>query len=1165
MRIHELNLIRYGKFTERRIELPFSEQDIHLIVGPNEAGKSTVRSAIGDWLFGIPTRTPLAFLHPMPELRIGGSIERAVNVASEDGSKSSLAFDRTKGNKNTLRTPQDALLPDTVLQPWLGGLDASAFNRMYALDHAMLVEGGAGILSASDDLGRMLFQSASGMEHLGQVLQRLQDEEDALWAPRKSASREYYIALEAFNKAHEELTKGTLRTRDWKAQHEALIECERALNLARQRHAETRAQISRLERIRRVQPLLLSLDASQNQLDGLLAREPTPLLPEDAAAILNKANQAMALADADIQRHQAVIAEAQTELEKIQVDHQMLSLASDINDLNERRLQYRAHRTDIVKRQEELRLEWKRASEKAAGLGWTCATIDEMSARVPAQSIRSRLNRLLKGRGLLIDRRQVAEENLLKRQQEIAAFKEALQAPGSDAVNPKLMSATERALIISDHDEALLEFDSRLRQLGDEIESALAELGAWRASPESLASMSVPDPATVQEVLNEQRADAAEEKSLSSALDAKKSECERARVELEQLVRTFQPVSIEQVLEARASRNSRWKAIKAAPQELPALAPDYEISVSQADGLSDTRLDKLQHEADRQSKTQRLELLEQEFVAMQARLQSVLTRIGERNARWVALVKACGLPQMPPELASHWLSQRSKALGLLRVRSEVERQRKARIDAAEAARKTLWAAIKPEARIDEAPELAECLRMAREQITLADQAQGQRKTLEAQLAEASASLPALQNTRNSANQAWQEWEASWLDSVKAAGYAESVLADQVEAELEVIAEIDRLLIKIRGIQTERIDTMQADLNDLSRTATELGARLAPDLDGKFADEIIIELVRRLDAAKRSQIEWKECQTRLKIANAGLDAASQAQRTVQAQLAPLFAVANVDTESLLAEAIARSEQRRALEKSIAQADAELKTGADGLSMEQLRAEAAAQDSATLMLDLERLNQQAGEILEEVSALSKQHGAQKAAFDAFTGADLAAKAEAQKHEAVARMSDAVERYLRTHTVARLLKWSMEKFRETKQGPMLAKASAIFRTLTLDSFSRLLVDPDGDGGRPRLFGVRPDGRPVDVAGMSEGTRDQLYLALRLAALEIQIAQGFNMPLIADDLFINFDDRRTEAGLHVLSDLSRNMQVIFLTHHDHLTPLAREILGADLNVVVL
>ena len=86
-----------------------------------------------------------------------------------------------------------------------------------------------------------------------------------------------------------------------------------------------------------------------------------------------------------------------------------------------------------------------------------------------------------------------------------------------------------------------------------------------------------------------------------------------------------------------------------------------------------------------------------------------------------------------------------------------------------------------------------------------------------------------------------------------------------------------------------------------------------------------------------------------------------------------------------------------------------------------------------------------------------------------------------------------------------------------------------------------------------------------MSDGSRDQLYLALRLSALELQAEQGFNIPLIADDLFINFDDMRSAAGFKVLGELSKNMQVIYLTHHAHLVPLAKEVLGADLNVVNL
>jgi uncharacterized protein YhaN len=59
--------------------------------------------------------------------------------------------------------------------------------------------------------------------------------------------------------------------------------------------------------------------------------------------------------------------------------------------------------------------------------------------------------------------------------------------------------------------------------------------------------------------------------------------------------------------------------------------------------------------------------------------------------------------------------------------------------------------------------------------------------------------------------------------------------------------------------------------------------------------------------------------------------------------------------------------------------------------------------------------------------------------------------------------------------------------------------------------------------------------------------------------------MPLIADDLFINFDDQRTKAGFEALGQLSRKMQIMFLTHHDHLANLARQVFGERLNVVQL
>ena len=66
-----------------------------------------------------------------------------------------------------------------------------------------------------------------------------------------------------------------------------------------------------------------------------------------------------------------------------------------------------------------------------------------------------------------------------------------------------------------------------------------------------------------------------------------------------------------------------------------------------------------------------------------------------------------------------------------------------------------------------------------------------------------------------------------------------------------------------------------------------------------------------------------------------------------------------------------------------------------------------------------------------------------------------------------------------------------------------------------------------------------------MSSGTRDQLYLALRLATLEWRLENHEPMPFVADDILVNFDDDRSEATLKALAKLSKKNQVILFTHH--------------------
>ncbi|HEX8555808.1 MAG TPA: hypothetical protein VF695_13970, partial [Sphingomonas sp.] len=116
-------------------------------------------------------------------------------------------------------------------------------------------------------------------------------------------------------------------------------------------------------------------------------------------------------------------------------------------------------------------------------------------------------------------------------------------------------------------------------------------------------------------------------------------------------------------------------------------------------------------------------------------------------------------------------------------------------------------------------------------------------------------------------------------------------------------------------------------------------------------------------------------------------------------------------------------------------------------------------------------------------------------------------------------------------------------------------LFSTVTGGSYQGLQVDYD-EGDRPAIVAVRGDGGKVGVEGLSEGTRDQLYLALRLGSIE---AGAHRLPVVCDDLLITADDARAGAMLEVLAAASSSAQVILFTHHEHLVDVARAAIGAD------
>jgi uncharacterized protein YhaN len=208
MRFLQLDLREYGPFSNvRPIDLDAGSRGLHLIQGPNEAGKSTTLRAIRYLLFGFPKSTNDVHGRDYATLRIGGAIQ------DENGRK--IAFLRRKRDLSPLWTfdDSDPIAPE-ALSPFLGGLDLEKFRDLFSMDHAELVEGGKSILKGGGRLGEMLFAAGSGLAGVAEVRKKLEKEMDDLFKPRASTPK-INAALADLTVKRRDSEKAMLATTDW--------------------------------------------------------------------------------------------------------------------------------------------------------------------------------------------------------------------------------------------------------------------------------------------------------------------------------------------------------------------------------------------------------------------------------------------------------------------------------------------------------------------------------------------------------------------------------------------------------------------------------------------------------------------------------------------------------------------------------------------------------------------------------------------------------------------------------------------------------------------------------------------------------------------------------------------------------------------------------------
>ncbi|MBU8898477.1 AAA family ATPase [Corallococcus sp. M34] len=216
-----------------------------------------------------------------------------------------------------------------------------------------------------------------------------------------------------------------------------------------------------------------------------------------------------------------------------------------------------------------------------------------------------------------------------------------------------------------------------------------------------------------------------------------------------------------------------------------------------------------------------------------------------------------------------------------------------------------------------------------------------------------------------------------------------------------------------------------------------------------------------------------------------------------------------------------------------------TGLDDGAAREATREAGGESGLKEALDFLRERHRVGS--ERLKAVLTEQGALNNQLQQWENDEQLATLRIQEESLRARASELATRYAADRLALALLGRARRRFEEEQQPRVIQLASELFSELTQGRYRRVFMPAGGE----RELRVGDGQRDWTAEQLSRGTREQLFLAFRLAAIRDFGEKNGALPLIADDVLVNFDPERARAAVRLFARLAERHQVIAFTCH--------------------
>ena len=1153
MKLQTLSLKAFGPFTDRELQLN-PQATLHLIYGPNESGKSSSLRALRNLLYGFPHQTPDDFLHPTSKLQIGGTFQTPEGGLQE--------FVRWKRRKRDLTDPSGEEDLSGLMDRYLSGLKPEMFDRLYGLTHSDLVSGGQALLELGGRVGESLFTASLGPEYHN-LAAELKAEHEELWSSRPS-KKTLNSLIKEWEETQAEVNRLALSSEEWTR---AQADWEKVKARSESLKADLQAVLARIEKKERFHKATQDIVRRGELLKSLSEYEGVPELTADFSARSSQVRAELKAAKHGLELNQKRLEEGQKQLEEfpdelpiLEFSERIEALYKRVSQMTENALQQPAAETElaacrnrIVTIQEKLGGEESRELD-IPGSAW------RSSARREVQEY----NRLKAG--LESQERQLKELASLLAEQSETEMSEPLQHL------PTLEIALQSTRRNQSLDDTLARLEAELRIARSTLELELSNLPCWSGDMDALDKARVPSPGTVDEHERTLSETQSWVKDMEDGHRLAARKLEELSQKLAELEAEGELVSRQALKMARAHRDELWSELYhcwvsgESPQSEAQLVGEFQNSLREADTLAD----KLMQQGERAALYEQLSEQKQRAAQEVEHSEKVLSRawaaLLEKEAAWKALWLDSGVLVESPRHMSGWLKQREELVKsyrrLLHRETEREQIRQKIVAELQALSKaTTVLALPPfpvERGIGGAVEMVEAvLKTLRDKMTALETARQRRADREAQ-------VQSLQARRDELERSLKAWKKDWQTLLAELPFELKPSPEELEETLTLLEELHTELEREKQLSAE-LARMEKELLTFREETTQLLGCL-PDMS---EHDDPVRVVERAQSAHREAVRMEETQARLQSEIRKLEESLPSLETewkkIETSLSLLLNEAGVQTVEELDAAILRAGKKRELAQELRLTEDAIRKLSGSSTLEDFCAAHARLDQDSLTAEIQSLKEEAADLTEQRDESLQLAGQLKEKADSLDGTSTSARLSQEAQLAEAEAREVLDRYVRLVMAERLLRDAIEQFRKENEGPILEKASHYFNRLTNGAYPRLQTGYDGKSAEPVLFAVSKSDREVSVEGLSDGTCDQLFLALRLATIARSAGQNQLLPVIADDILVQFDDQRARSALQALADFSSVTQVVLFTHLERDFELAQSLNDSRVDLIRL